>query len=66
MNDVSMIDGHIDEPKTFKDKTLEALYRCLRITRACWCCPLKEEKDCRNKLWSQTMDIINNKEADRR
>ena len=71
MSNVSMVDGHIDEPKMTEEKVIEALEICLRgdydkIRNAlCGKCVYIKYSDCKLSLQSDVLNLIKRIKAER-
>lgn len=65
MSNVSMIDGHIDEPKMTDENIIRALECCVEEEiKSCSKCPLATRKRCVNKLRRECLKLINRQQAE--
>jgi chaperonin cofactor prefoldin len=65
MGNVSMIDGHIDEPRMTDDEIIKALKCCIEsLISSCRNCPYVEENRCKTAMMKDALDLINRQQAE--
>lgn len=65
MNSVSLVDGHIDEPKLTDEQIIKALECCVNTTFISDCAKCKMLAiDCKDKLIESALDLINRQKAE--
>lgn len=70
MSNVSLVDGHIDEPKMTDEEIIKALESCIvddfyKIRNAlCAKCAYCQYTDCKRRLQQDALDLINRKDAE--
>ena len=64
MNSVSLVDGHIDEPKLTDEQIIKALEICNAESGSCIGCSLRKLDGCVKQLQISVLDLINRQKAE--